>query len=312
MHFRKPELIEEEIEDVKEIIQVNEDLIPKFPDDLILKTNLEYLKERVDELINELKSSNEHFNVDVFTITISANNPPVTDVLEISYSLQKLFYPLAQANDGAVKRNTRVPINIKNATTLGLKEAKAINSLTLFFKTDPLETDTQKRFFTLTRVAMDNLSDLLACKTDKELIKEQADKLGLQCIDKYKIFLETISKKEVDVTLFDIERPKNYSTKKITKEFAEEVYQSITEINPPSDEIVQVEGELGVIDTFSHYFKIKDVNDKIINIKFEDRFIESVKRRLKTNVKVSIKLTKEYHEIEDKTDEKRELIGFIE
>lgn len=311
MYYRKPDLIEEEIEDVKEIIQVNEELIPKFPDDSILKSNLKYLKERKKELIDELTCSNDHYNMDVFSITILKKNPPVKDVLELSYSLQDLFYPLAQANEGAVARGTHVPIEIKNAAMLGLQRAEA-GSLTLFFKTDPLETDTQKRFFTLMRVAMDNLSVLLSSETDKELIKKQATKLGLQCIDKYRNFLGTISKQEVDINLFDIKKPKNYPTQKITKEFAQEVYQCITEINPPTEETVQIEGELGVIDTFSYKFKIKDLNDKMITIKFDEHFIESVKKRLKQIVKADVKVTKKYHEIEDKTDEERELIRFIE
>lgn len=314
MSPRKPSWIKKELNKVSSLLQDNTELMAKYPDEIGLELDQWALESRKSELIKELKKSNNYFNIDTFSMTIKKEAPPIKSVLEISNALQNLFYPLSQADKDPVKRGAYLSSEIKNAVTLGLERAEA-GSLILFFKTDPLKSDSQKRFVTLIRVAMNNLNKLISCGSDKELLKKQAGKLGLQSIDKYRIFLEAISRQNIDVTLFDTEKSKDYPTQIITKEFAEEVCNCITASNLPTEEIVEIEGKLGVIDAFNKLFKIKIHLDnrktKIVQIKYDDKLIEEVKKRLKKDVIAKVKLTEEYHEIEDKTDKKMELMKFL-
>lgn len=317
MDFRDPNLIEEELKDTRELISLNEELLVKFSDeeDPALEFNLDYLKERENELINELNNSNEHYNMDSFIVVINEKNPPLKDVLEVSNSFQELLYPLAKAEKDPVKRNAQIPIDLKNSVTLGLNKALA-GSLRLYLKTDPLKTDPQKKFVTKLQTAITNLNKLIECGKDEKLLKEQTKKLGTQSIDKYKNFLEVLSKKEFDIILFDKDPQnekfsKNLKTQKITQEFAESTYQVITKTEKPKTEIINLEGELGLIDMFSKTFKIKDSNNKKVQVKFAEHFTEQIKRRLETTVKVEVEVTKIYHELEDKMEKEMKLIKFI-
>lgn len=311
LEHRYPNLIEEEIEDVKEIIQVNDELIPKFPDDSVLKSNLKYLKNRKSELMDELKASYKHYNIETIDFVLDKADPPIIEVMNLSYKLQELFYPLAYASKEPIKRGTIIPIDIKSATTLGVRRAKA-GSLRISLIIDPLKSDPQKKFIPLMRTAIDNLNTLISCGTDGELIKEQTAKLGTQSIDRYIAFLGTISKYETGVSLIDNNKPKDYKPYKLTKEFADSVTQVIIKTNNPPDETAIIKGELGVIDTFSQKFTIKDDDGKKTPIKFDEHFTEQVKKRLEQHVVVKINIKKTYHEIQDKTEETKELIQFID
>lgn len=311
LNHRSPDLIEEEIEDVKEIIKVNESLISDFPEDSILKSNLEYLKTKKTSLMDELKYSYKHYNIETIDFVIDKSNPPIIEALNLSYKLQDLFYPLAYASKNPVKRGTNIPTDIKNATTLGIRKATA-GSLRISLKIDPLKSDPQKKFIPLMRTAINNFNTLISCGTDGELIKEQTERLGTQSIDRYMAFLETISKYETSVYLFDNDKSNEYKPHKLTKKFAEAVTEVIVKTNNPPDEKIVIEGELGVIDTFSQKFTIKDKERKKSIIEYGEHFTEQVKKRLEQYVKVEINIKKTYHEVQDKTDKKMELIRFID
>jgi len=314
MHHRNPLLIKEELKDVRELISLNQELISNYPDkkDAAIEFNLSFLEEREKELLDELNKSYEDRNVDTFDIVIDKENPPLDEVLDIGHSTQELFRPLAYAyGNRAVNRGDKIPQDIINATTLGLREAK-VGSLRLSLIIDPLKTDDQKRFVTLIETAIDNLNTLISCGTDKELIKRQTKILGTQCIDKYKDFVEVVSKQKTDLLLFDEEKPKGFKTQKITNDFAESVYQVIVETQEPKEEKIEIEGRLGVIDTFSHKFQIKDSKNKRIYVNFDEHFTEQIKERLEQIVRVELNVTKTYHEIEDKTDKKLELKRFLD
>jgi hypothetical protein len=314
MKPRQPSRVNKEIKKVSQLIQDNIELMEKYPEEIGLELDQFALEKRYSELTKELEESNEYFNIDSFRMIIEEEAPPVKNVLEISNALQNLFYPLAQAEDGPVKRGSHPSIDIKNAVTLGLERAEA-GSLILYFKTDPLKTDSQKKFITRIRLAMNNLNSLIFCGSDKELLKKQVQKLGLQSIDKYRIFLEIISRQDIDITLFDAEYPKGQSKQIITSYFAKEVYQTIIASDNPTEEIVEIEGKLGVIDTFNKLFKMKinldNRKNKIISIKYDDKLTDEVKKRLKKKVIAEVKLTEEYHEIEDKTGTEMKLTRFI-
>lgn len=59
--YRNPLLIEEELEDVRELISLNDELISQYPDkkDDAIEFNLAFLKERENELIDELNEANK-------------------------------------------------------------------------------------------------------------------------------------------------------------------------------------------------------------------------------------------------------------
>ncbi len=310
--YRKPSLIQKELEKLRELIKENEQLISKYQDDFALKLNLKSFKNREQFLLDELKKSREHLNMDTLTVVIEKEYPPIDEVMDISYHLQELFHTLAaQADKGkAMDRGARIPPDIKSISTLGLEKAEA-GSLILSFTFNPLKTDPQKKFITIVKTATDNFNALIECGSDKRLIKEQTDKLGSQTIDRYKNLLGTVFKHKSNLRLFDEKIPKDYPPKKISNQFAESVYQVIVDTNPPEFDDIEIEGELGIINIFSNIFTIK-TEVKQVDIKFDEFYLEEVKSRLKQNVKIGVKLTKTYHELQDKTDEEYKLIRFLD
>jgi len=310
--YRKPSLIQTELEELQELIDENELLISKYPQDFALKLNLDSFENRKQFLLEELSKSLSHFNMDTFSIVIEKDYPPIDEVMDIMHRVQELFHTLAaQADKGkAMDRGAHIPPDIKTISTLGLEKAK-VGCLRLYFTFNPLKTDSQSKFITVIKQATDNLNTLISCGTDKKLIKEQTKNLGSQSIDRYKNLLETIFKHKSDLRLFEEEINTEYEPKKLSDKFAESVYQVIVDSKPPETEDIDIEGELGIINIFLHVFTVK-TELRQVDIEFDDFYIDEVKSRLKQNVKVKVKLTKTYHELQDKMDEEYKLIRFLD
>lgn len=311
MDFRNPFIIEEELKDVRELIHLNEELLSEFPDDddPALEFNLNYLKGLETELINELNESNEFHNIDLFDVVIKDDNDKVIlldDFADISRSFQKMIIPLAQTGKGKpVQLNESPPVEIMEGTSLGLVEVAA-GSLRMILRTDP-----QTRFSSFVKIAFDRFDDLLECGDNVELLKHQTEKLGPEPMKRYKNFMGIVSKKEVNVTLFDEFKPLKAKKTEITNEFAESVYKVIGIKQKPIEKKIIIEGVLGVINTFYYNFTIKDSKNNKINVHFDKVYTNKISRMLDKEVKVEALITETYHELEDKFDKKREFIRFL-
>lgn len=317
IEFRDPALIEDELEDIEELLTLNQDLLSRLQDeeDPALEFNLEYLQDVKKALEVELKESYDYYDVDTIPVVIKKDNPseipPLMDTIAISNNIQEIIPSFAQAYIDPVKWGDKIKPEIRQATTLKLIKARA-GSLRMVLRTDPLETESQKKIVTHVRTAIDNLSNLISCGDDVELLKKQAKRLGPKNMDKYKDLLDTITTHEVDLTLFDYGEFNGIKKQKITRKSAESIYQIVTSSNPVKEDTIIIEGELGLINTFDNKFTIKDSKNQKYSIKFDEHFTEQVRSHLKEIVKVEIDISIKYHEMIDKEDKENTLKRFID
>lgn len=318
MSPRYPSQIMEEIKKVSELIRENQELMNEYPEEVGLKLDQWGLETRKSELLDELKYSDEHFNILMFDLQLKDNNFPnlgLDKVGSFFVSLNELMISLVQANEGAIKKGTKATSQIKELARLNIIEATP-GSLNVVLN----DRQNMKLLESPSKQALDKLNTLIKCGNNKKLILQQMEKLGNKPIIKYKDFLSVIIDNDLDLTLYKHFKPKNYTSHTISKSFAVKVYKTIIETTPKNETEI-IEGILGAIDTFSKEIGIKTDKEKVngeiiagkkISIKFSDDFLPVIKTKLKESVRVEVNLIKKYQELEDNTKETRELLRFIE
>lgn len=308
---RKPSRIQKELKRVSELITENRELMIKYPDEIGLEIDQISLENRKIDLLKEFQESNEKFNIPVFDLNLyheNGKNITFKAVSKVSGIFQDLVTSLVQAKKGPVKKGSKASDFIKDISRLEFLEASPGSLKILLSGADNASvTDSP------TKIALEKLNNLLESGNNKELIQIQSDKLGGHPIYKYKEFLGAIYENDLNLSLYEKYTPTNFKPKNITKEFAESVYEIIVETQTPSEEIIEIEGVLGVINTFKHTFTLqKSKNDKQFTVKFDKDLTPIVKKRLEMTVKIEVKITKNYHELEDMdTDEIKKLIRFV-
>lgn len=307
--------IEEELADVKELISLNKDLIDENGADDALKYNLEYLTSFKNDLTSELNKSYEHYRLYSFDTIVKSEDkgkiPSIAQVTRYLSNLQDTLYSLAESALNKVIKGTKISDEVFEGATIGIGNAER-GSLKIQLK----QVNTQSSFEPYLKIATDKLNELINCGSDGKLISEQASKLGSQPIFKYKKLLDDIQSEDLTFILFDDIKPEGYETQIITPEFAEKVYNAINQAEPKEETYFdEVEGELIVINGKTNKITIspkEERKDKDYMIKFDnERFGSLVGKHYNKNVKVKIKITNQYYELEEDTKEDMELIKFL-
>lgn len=319
MTHRLPSNIMKEIKRVSKLIRENQELMVEYPEEVGLELDQWALKARKAELLEELRQSDETYNVLMFDLELKDKRFPnlgLDKVGSFFTSLNELMIALVQSiTSGAVKKGAKASELIKELARLNIVDASP-GSLNIVLN------DQQNMKFgeSPSKQALNKLNILINCGDDKDLILQQMEKLGNKPIIKYKEFLGVIIENDMDLTLYKHFKPKDYNTQIISKTFAEKVYKVIIETTPKTETEI-IKGILGAVNTFSKEITIKTNNEVIngevitgkkISIKFAEDFLPLIKSKLKERVTVKVNVTNNYQELEDNNKETRELINFIE
>lgn len=317
MKIRYPMHIEEELTDINELIELSEELIDKEGADDALTYNLNFLQSFKKELTDELNLSYKRYMLNSFDTTVESGVegkiPSIAEATRYLLNLQETLYSLAESALGKVVKGSKISDVVFEGATMGIGNAKK-GSLKIQLKQI---NNSQTTFHPYLKIATDKLNEILDCGSDEYLLREQAAKLGSQPIYKYKNLLNGIKNDNITVTLFDKIKPEGYETQTITPEFAGNVYSAIIQAEPNEDTYFEeIEGELIVINgknnTITISSKDEEGNDKDYHIDFDnERFSSLVGGRYKKKVKVKIKTTENYYELEEDTKIDRELKKFL-
>lgn len=307
MDIRYPMHIEEDLNDVMELIEMNEDLLDKHPDDT-LKYNLDYLNQFKSELTEELNESYQRYMLESFDAVIESDvdgqSPSVEKSFRFLFNLQRMLYALAESALHKVDKYAKISDDVFQGATMGVARASR-GSL----KVQLNQINPQTSFYPFLRIATDKFSVLLDCGSDEELLRDQAMKLGYQPISKYKTLLNDIKKDNITVKLFDEIKPSGYDSQIISPEFAENVYSAIVQAEPKKEVYTQeIEGELIAINGKTDKIIISTIEEEIkkdITISFDnERFGSLMGNKYQRQVKVEVEISEYYHELEeDKSDE---------
>lgn len=316
MMFRYPMHIEKELKGVIELIELNDELMLDEPDEA-LKYNLKFLQGFKKELTEELNQSYEHYKISSFDAIIEGNRnnkiPSLPEVTRFLSNLQEILYSLAESAWTKVMKGTKISEVVFEGTTLGIKDARK-GSLIIQLK--PINTS-QSSLNPYLKIATDKLNDLLDCGSDEELIREQAKHLGSQPIFKYKKMLEDIKTDDLTIKLFNEIKPQDYETQIITPKFASDVFAAINQAEPNENYKYEfIEGDLKIINGKQNKItissKIDDKKTKDFIIAFDnDRFASVIGKNYDQFVKVKVKYTTKFYELEEETKEEIELIRFL-
>lgn len=316
MIVRYPMYIEEELNDILELISLNEELMSNDSEDESLKFNLQYLSDFKEELNKELNQSYQHYKITTFDTVIESSSAgiilSISEVTRYLSNLQETLYSLAESALGKVMKGTKISDFVYEGATVGIGNVSR-GSLKVQLK--PINCS-QQTFHPYLKIATDKLNDLIECGSDEDLISEQATHLGSQPIFKYMKLLHGIKSDNLTVKLFDDLKPEGYETQIITPEFADDVYNAIIQAEPQEESFFdEIEGKVVVINGKKNEITISSTRDnknKDYVISFDnERFASLVGAKYNQFVKIKVKITTKFYELEEETQQECELVRFI-
>lgn len=275
IEFRAISTIKEEIADLSKLIIETKELVEQFPDDVTLKLGLKSLENRQDQIFKELDLAKKNHLQETFDVvfeaeTISRSEIPFNLLGNFLNSFQELVTAIVQKDEkGEISRGP-ISNEIKNlsqlnvlATTSGSFRIIATSSPTI---TEPAGIKALAKF-----------NSILECEAELSRIKGIRNEVGTRVMNKYKKFIEVIKNNKANVTFYDKFGERLYSTHKISKELANDIYRVINEVEEMPETIESFTGKLRGIDTHDLTFHFEIDTGKHIRGHYSDKIEKNVK-----------------------------------
>jgi len=288
MESRKTSLIKEELDDVKELIELNKNLIEDFPKDDILKDNLNNLINRENILLDEIKESYLNKGAELKGLNIIGKNVGNGEISlniigQICYTIQSLITSLSLDKD--IKENAKIPLEYVDATRLNIVGITS-GSVKILLKKE--NNNIIKNDEDLLDKSFNKLQDIIKCGDDEKLLAEEMNNLSDKVKISYRKFLDSMEQTKTSLEFYDfksnnVEIPivkiSNTKAKRIHEKFIHE------ETKEKRD---RISGVLRVIDADQRIIKVKKKDGaRAIVIKFNEED-ENIVSEYKVNSKITI------------------------
>lgn len=308
--YRQPSLIKEELSDLAELIRENNQLVSLYPEDFALQQALHSLKNREENILNELRETYERLQTDSFDVLIEGVGVRGTSV---SLSFIGKMFTTFQGLVTSIAKSVREGSDARGPTSHPVLEGSSLNLVA----TSPgsfrvvVSSHIPAIGDSLVKESLEQFNELLLCEDDKDLIKHKIGDLGHTVILKYKNFLDVISKNDVDVKFYDKMRPMGFRTRQLSSELSKRIYDVIVSEEKIPDEILTCRGVIKGISLISYHFEflVEEAETPIKGI-FDKKLYSQVKEQFDKVCVAQFTVTKEICEITDKITEKWVLSGF--
>lgn len=303
---RTPQLILEELDDLRQGLIENQQILTQFPDDLALQISLKCWQSREQELLNELESSYDDRFLD--TTQIRIDGEPVDG---FAISLPYFGKVINGFNDvlSAIVEKQLNPDGLQTIQPQEIQKFSRMNLVAMASGSFRIILSSTKPTLTTSPVteAFDIFQDLLECGSDREKIKEIRGTLGVNVIKKYQHLLEIIYKNNSGVTFYSKHRVYNRKIHSVSKESAKRIAEVITQENRSPQEEITLTGKLVLIDLMANKFKFLYDGSKVIKGTFKPDAANEIRKCLGENMDIKFSVVTEYNDITGETVKKWEI-----
>jgi len=293
---RSPQLILEELDDLRQGLLENQKLLCQFPEDLALQISLKCWQTREQELLNELELSYDNRYIDTTQIRIDGD-PVDGFIISLPYfgkvinGFNDVLSAIVENQLNPDGLHTIQPQEIQKLSRMNLV-AMGSGSFRIFLSsTEPTVSDSPAS------EAFDIFQDLLECGFDQQKIKEKRGLLGVNVIKKYQHLLEIIYKNNSNLTFYSKRRVHNRKIQSVSKESAKRIADVITRENRSPQEEVKLTGKLVLIDLMANKFKFLYEGGKVIKGTFNPKATEEIRKCLGEEMDVQFSVITEYNDI---------------
>lgn len=310
--YRRPQIIQQELSSLQELIRKNGQLISSYPDDFALKLNLKSLKNREENLLSELVKTFKRLQMDTFDIVVegdpvNGNSISVSYIGQILVKFQEVITSIAQSiTEGS---DTTLPISqsVIEGSRFNLIATCSGSFRIILSSYQPAIGES------LAKNSLNNFNKLIECGDNRELIKGQIKELGTKVIAKYRVFLNTIYKNNSSITLYDKIRPESFQTMSISNDVAKKIYDVIIKEEEIPEKNVDFKGILKAINLFSFTFEfLVNESDERIKGTFDENLVLQVKNHFDKVSTALFRLSTQLSEVTDEEKIKWKLLGFKE
>lgn len=307
--YRRPNLIQDEISSLEELIRENKRLVSLYPDDYALKLNLKSLMDREENLLIELKIAYERLQMETFDIVlegdpVNGNSISLSFLGKIAFQFQELVTSITQSIIvGPTKRP--IPQNIVDEARLNLIGTGSGSFRIILSTYQPaLEESVSMR-------SLVSFNKLIDCGDDRERIKKQIEVLGKRATTKYKDLLYEIYKNKSNIKLYDKIRPREFQTKSISSYLAKKIYDVIVKEEDIPDQDFIYKGVIKGISLISYTFEfLIDESQEKIKGTFDDSLSSEVKSHFDQISIAHFRLATQWSEVTEEEKKVWKLLGF--
>ncbi len=273
-----------------------------------MEISYKILKEREAHLLKELENALDKVLLNSFDIVLNGDPVRGSSISaaffgDIIAAFQDILLSISEANEDLNANLIRVGSNLDLIATCSGSFRVILASHQPAFGES------------LAKKSLYDFNELIGCKDDVDLIKNQISKLGSKTINKYKKFLSIIYTNNANVMLYDKIKPIEFETLEINSDLAKNIYNTIVREEPVPDIELSLKGELKGISLFTHNFEFLTVDpDTEEEIKITGKFNKDLEAEVKSNFDMAttakFKLSREWNEVNENYKRKWELLGF--
>jgi len=301
--MRLPEIITREIQNLDRIILSSNELLQQFPQDNILRLNVEQAEFRKNELINELEASLERYGQHSIKYVFAGIKDKIK--LEILIDGLNSFKGLIDKTFEKVtnNKNNHLPIffNTVFSGSYGIQ-------LSTPFEDKLFDHDYEKAI----NETISIVSDLI--ESDEQRIKETLEKDfgdNRKLLSKYSLFFNKIQQSNETIRI-EWKSPITLEKKElIIKPEKARLLHNIFNKKEEKEDTIELFGILKGLSLLRYNVEfLKDVEGKeVITAKFDEKISEEVKDSLDKYVIARFKVSIKYNELKDEEYKKYELIS---
>ena len=309
--LRDPRLIQEELSDLQALMREEDSAIAKYPEHTELLILHDASLERERYLFQEFEDSLKWFGIYPFDIVFSGeavrkNGVQLAFLGRAVSSLQDILGLISQKtqsiSSAMLKKRGQIIGESESLYLVGTRPGSF--GIILSGQQPAIGTS-------LAYLALDHFNQLLDCKDNEDLLKEQMNILGYKTIIRYKQFLEILYRNESNVKFYDKIIPEGFNTKEITSELAKDIHDVLGKVEIIPDEEILLRGTLKGISLISHWFEfLVEESEERIKGSFDQKLEPDVKAQFDRTLIAKFRVSKQWVEMKEKFNKKYELIGF--
>lgn len=305
MTYRSIEDINNEINEVKLLLNPLTDFLIKNPNDLSVKANANSLKDRLHQLNVELAHVKNYYGRTSFDFRIANDNGgkiELSNLSKIGSAIQELVNSCSMYDGKTpVKKKSSINNSILSSAVLQV-DAVEMGSLILFVSSANNQSSLNNESYL--KRGLENLNDIISCGDNEELLLDKMKTMGTQPIFKYKNLLKILKNNKLNLDMYKSVAPKGFEPQCLSSEFAKKVYEVIDDYSKEKSDTIDIMGELYIIDTHRNVCSLEissEEGNELKNIKFsfDKKFKENLKNNIEETIHVILNRIIEYNPIED-------------
>ena len=232
MNYRTIDEINNEISEVKSILEPMEKYLSKNPDDLSVKSNARNLNDRLSQLYREIsfiKNKTQLTTFDIYLSNVEGGKIKLSNLLNTVQEFQEtLISCLMYDGVHPVLETSQPSKDILEYCDLDVEIAQT-NSIRLILSVNDMHSNLNNE--SPLKWGLENLNEIIECEDDKEKLNNLKNTLGSQPLHKYKKLLKILKDNDLNLDIFDIIIPPGFKTQKLSNEFARKVYDTIDNVD---------------------------------------------------------------------------------